>query len=332
MLSTIPRSGTWGSIYLFHTYREFLKGNQKPDIVALHANATNRSDKKYLQEFGVSPLLVDHYPCFGFDRLGSQATQQFESLTHSLGSLKFFRTLLARHRWMSPQSMPRSRYCFILRNPLDISSAKLQPAERPAPPQQKWFDTLRGRKTTGYTFNPQWPLVPGEPKSQLSLFDEVIANFRVSRLMDAYVVYMMSFVFMQQAFPHNIIIIPYEDTQSDPVGSYLKVLAHFGLAEAAGAKYEEYVRRAVEFTSYERMKEYEARLGQSISTPPIDTRHKAGTWQSTKTHLPVVKHKPWQQLFSKEDFRHVIDTLGQYNLMPELIGAEFARELRELAK
>jgi hypothetical protein len=44
-----------------------------------------------------------------------------------------------------------------------------------------------------------------------------------------------------------------------------------------------------------------------------------------------MKHKPWQELFLKADFRHVIDTLSQYGLTPDPIGRHFAKELLALS-
>lgn len=333
MVSTIPRSGTWRTIYFFHVYRELLNGNAQPDLVKLHPYATDRSDKRYLSKFGIAPLIVDHFPCFGFERLKTKATRDWTDLTTSLRNKRFFRNLFNRYRYLSPQRTPDVRICFIPRNPLEvcISTAKLQPATRPGPPKQKLLDTLLGRKTLGFQFNPQWPIAPGETKLQLSLFDEVIANFRVSRMMEAYIVYLLSFVEMQQAFPDNIVIIPYEEMQSDPVSSYLRIVTHFGLAAAAKGRCKEYVRRAVEITSYERMKEFEARLGQSISTPPLHALRKKLEWQTTDRHLPVVEHKPWQELFAPEDFRHVVAELERYGLAPEQIGPLFGKELRTLA-
>jgi len=333
MVSTIPRSGTWRTIYFFHVYRELLNGTARPDVVKLHPQATNRADNEYLKGFGIAPLIIDHYPCFGFNRLKTQAARDWTELTTALGNNRFFRDLFKRNRYLSPQRTPQTRICFILRNPLEvcISTAKLQPTVRPPQPKQRLLDTILGRKTPGYKFNPQWPIASGETKPHLSLFDEVISNFRVSRMMEAYIAYMMTFVHMQQAFPANVIIVPYEETLADPECSYLKIVTHLGLAEVAEGRCKDYVRQAVELTSYDRMKEYEIRLGQSISTPPLVGGKKKIPWQTTLTHLPVVKHEPWQALFGKEDFRYVLAQLEQHDLTPEQIGPLFAKELRALA-
>lgn len=166
------------------------------------------------------------------------------------------------------------------------------------------------------------------------VFGAIINSFRASNSIRAYIIQLQGFVFMQRHYPENVLIIPYEEAKNDPVRSYTAMVRHLGLDAASGDRLDEHVAKALALTEYDAMKEYERKLGQSISQPPLVNRlreEEKNPAARMESHMPVVNRKPWQDLFSPEDFRYVIAELENYGLSPECIGQEFARELRSLA-
>jgi len=262
MISTMPKSGTWYCHYFFRFYSMLLGGRDIPDASGIGIIA----GPHYRPEIGLDLLHICHALCPGFNHYQGAQLQDWNRLMFRTRGYNHAGARISRLPVLyDPRSNSAVRIAYIYRNPLDQAVS--------------FFHHILNHKDAGMR---QWT----DEHGGLREFADVWEFIDHSGL-EAYIKHYLSFRYMQERYPKNILMLTYEQLSRDPGAAFTRILGHFGHDLSSPARVAAFTR-ALQLSSMDSMKRIENGLGRSLGNDQAnpDSRHvRDGAIGKWKTYL-----------------------------------------------
>lgn len=292
LIATLPKSGTWYSHTFFWYYGEllrhadeFLAGNFQPDLETILKNQKMSQETYHPDTLGVDKLYIMHSTCPGFHDLNDTRysiwqTLHFPNMGYNLGEPHFDRT--NDIELLNPKTNSDARIIYLYRNPLDHFISYYHHT-------LKHKDNRHRLKT----------LTDGSQSPITDLRDFV---FEYSAL-GAFIKHFYTFKQMQQKYPANVLMMPYESLTTDPAEGFAKILEFMGAAPDSPTK-QILFKEALLNSSKESLSAIENKLNMAL----------AGDQTGNEKHIRDGAIGKWQQQFNEDDIAMIEAALNIFGI------------------
>ena len=260
-----------------HYYHHLLLGDSDIPLVPTRNLFADRAES-----LGINMMAIGHTVCPGFDVYQGEHRAAWDALTFYIEG----------HNWAAhgisqtegafdPSVNPDTRIALIYRNPLDQARSFFRHALNHVDP------AVRHRiDETGATVGIR-----------------SVSDYLHTVGLDAYLKQYLTFHLLQNTYPDQILMLPYEELVARPQAAFTTMLEHFGheVSPARGRLLE----RAIHLASMDSMRKVEAALGHTIA----NDQRAAG-----ESHMRDGSAGGWRKHLSASDVEKVDARLRQFGL------------------
>jgi hypothetical protein len=273
LVASVPRSGTWYNTYLFAFYDALLRG--APDIV-------EPSHFLRLTALRLNACFA-HATCPGFKIACTGSWRAtWDRLRYYTDGFAWADPMLeASPDIFDPGRNPDARIVFLYRNPFDQSLSFYRHA------RNHQNEALLAPTIDGKT----WHL--NDPREFM---------YRVG--LEAHLKLYLSYRFMQETYPENILMVSYEGMMRDPPGSFRAMLEFLGLAPDSTPSRRAFAK-ALRLADRRHLRRAEQLLGHSLAA---DQR------EPGESHIGDGTVGAWRRTFVPADVDHVAEVLSRFGL------------------
>lgn len=297
LVLTMPRSGTWYHRYFFAFYQHLLKGAKPEDLVSkVLQGEIQASSPMAGTAFGPALFMVNHSICPGFLQICEpeflQTWNQLQFYVDGfVEGLRFTESPL-----LNPVNNPEVRIVYVYRNPLDQAVS--------------FFNHIRKHKDAINRF------YTDEQGQKVEITSVKLYLFQVG--LESYLKQYMTFKYMAEKYPGQIVMKSYESLQQSPSQHFLSMLefmGHFPHEEGHVDVFE----RALQLSDKDTMKRMENRLGHALGNDQLDSKER---------HIRSGEIGQWHRHLNEADLQQVEAYLRPYGVSLQ----EFTIEAPEAAE
>jgi len=272
LIATLPKSGTWYSHAFFWCYEQllshsdaYMQGRFMPDLARALRGKSIRNKSTHRDTLGIDGLFICHTTCPGFRESGDARYGQWDALHFPL-PYDWGQMYLRHHnKWemLNPAANPGARIVYLYRNPLDHFVSYYQHA------LQHVDDNHRYRT------------LPDGTRVPVANLHDFVFDFGA---LGAFIKQVYSFRQMQQRFPGQVMLVPYERLTTQPAETYAAMLSFLGAPPDTPLK-RRLFDDALCMCSKESLMAVESNLNRSLSASHVpEGRHirdgRIGKWKA----------------------------------------------------
>lgn len=289
VVATLTRSGTWYCRCFFFAVHKLLKGDEFDSTELVREfYAEDREFRNIKNTLGLDKLIIAHATCPGFkDHYRGPLREAWDKLefygeghVHDNGDIIMQKG--KRKKIFDPHYNRNAKIVYIYRNPLDSAVSFMKSLENYKNPQIMYKKDSDGNKASF----------------------ESVKDYVYSAGLEAFIKQFFTFRAMQEMFPKNIIMMPYENLMKEPERAFIAMLAHFGYWVKNDIQMKT-VRRALDLASQSSLKAVEQNLGMSLANDRAT---------SGDTQIRGGQVGKWRAFFDASDLAEIEKRMNVFDL------------------
>jgi hypothetical protein len=279
LIATLPKSGTWYAHTFFWCYdqllrnsEDYLTGNFQPDLTGALRDSKINDWSSHGDTFGIDTLFIIHTLCPGFQELGDLSNAEQKALYVPFGYNHGESLIRDMDKWeeLYPMKNPLARIVYLYRNPLDHFVS--------------YYRHTLNHKDDSHRLK----ILPDGQKQPITDLRDFVFN---AGALGAFIKHYSSFLRMKEAFPQQVLLMPYERLTTQPETAFSEVMAFLNIPV-----HTQLFHDALKMCSKQSLMKIEAAMGRSIV---------ADQTKSSEKHIRDGKVGKWQEHFSAEDIERI---------------------------
>ena len=276
--------------YFLNFFDHYLATAREPQISDIYRRVAQGDE--YLLDVPVAGarqrvIAVSHWMCPGVFDLPATKTRAFTGLLRGMNILRYHKQVEEEHAGYFP-TRSQAKIVYVFRNPLDVYRSYAEIHERRM--------SADGRKI--YPFNEMVPF-PTElfNKPSAEPFDDFIAGMADTGFAEYFAAQLLSFILVKEAYPDRVVIKRFEEERVDRQKYFIDLLASADIDPSSDPVMQRAFRKALDATSYKKMKRYETDLGHPLSGPV--------TYYGEKNNPHISPNqRNWQTVYSDDQIAY----------------------------
>jgi hypothetical protein len=311
LIATLPKSGTWYSHTFFWYYDQLLRHTDEylaetfqPDLEGTLRDRKITLESHHADTLGFDKLYIIHSICPGFHELNDPRyslwqTLHFPNAGYNLGEPHFNGT--NEMDLLNPLKNNKARVIYLYRNPLDHFISY-------------YHHTLKHVDN-----NYRLKVLPDGSLTPIKNLHEFVFEYGA---LGAFIKHYYSFKQMQQRFPDNVLMMPYEYLTTDPEHAFGKILEFIDAAPDNATK-QILFKNALAHCSKESLAAIEKKINRAL----------AGDQLGDEKHIRDGAIGKWQNQFSQDELAAIEAALNIFDISLndfKLVNQDTGRKFTEI--
>lgn len=262
----------WCYDQLLRNAEDYLTGNFQPDLIGTLRDKTLNDWSFHSDIFGIDTFFITHTLCPGFEELGDRSSAEWKALYVPFGYNPGESLIRDLDKWedLYPMKNPLARIVYIYRNPLDHFVS--------------YYRHTLNHKDESHRLK----ILPDGQKQPITDLRDFIFN---AGALGACIKHYYSFLRMKEAYPQQVLLMPYERLTAQPETAFAEIMAFLNIPV-----HTQLFPDALKMCSKQSLMKIEAEMGRALG---------ADQTKGSEKHIRDGKVGKWQEHLSAEDIERI---------------------------